>query len=104
MFNTVSLAHQKLLYADNLNINTIKHWNIWRLYSMKIHNVQPMQLHNKIDWTPCVTSIDYKKAKDMNKVAKVDNGILNIIQKNPVKLTLREIISSRSLFNFSWNS
>lgn len=29
-----------------------------------------MQLHNKIDLTPCVTSIDYKKAEGLRKSSK----------------------------------
>lgn len=61
---------------------------------MKIQNIQPIQLHTKIDRTLCVTSIDYRKAKDPNKVAKVAMRILNIILKNTVELTIRENISS----------
>lgn len=61
---------------------------------MKIQNIQPIQLHTKIDWTLCVTSIDYRKAKDPNKVAKFAMRILNIILKNTVELTIRENISS----------
>lgn len=41
---------------------------------------------------------DYKKAKDLNKVAKAANRILNIILKIPVELTIRENIFSRRVF------
>lgn len=63
-------------------------------------NVQPMQLHNKIDLKQLHVYhlLIIKRLKAWIRVAKVANRILNIIQKYPMEFTVKENMSSRRVF------